>query len=143
MSNDKKSTIRKVIEIEEVDEHVIILNYKEIKIMFNELNAGRRTVKEGIDTKNYEFKPLKDFVGKTIKVDGYFFTNSKYGKQVVVVGNGCNINMPKRATEVFEAIHNDDAMIKAILDGKLEIIDIQPFATDKGNDTVTYTLHDC
>lgn len=111
--------------------------------MFNELNAGRRTVKEGIDTKNYIFKPLKDFCGQTIKVDGYFFTNSKYGKQVVVVGNGCNINMPKRAVETFEAIHNNDFMVKAVLDGKLEIIDIKEIHTDKGNDTVSYTLHDC
>lgn len=143
MNEVEKSTILKVFEVENVEEHVMIINYKEIKVMFNELNNGRRTVKEGIDTKKYDFVPLRDFIGKVIKVDGFFFTNSKYGKQVVVVGNGFNINMPKRATEVFEAIQNSDEMIKAVLDGHLEIIDIENFATDKGNDTVTYTLHDC
>ena len=84
-----------MFDIENVAEHIIIINYKEIKVMFNELNNGRRTVKEGIDTKKYVFVPLRDFIGKVIKVDGFFFTNSKYGKQAVVVGNGCNINMPK------------------------------------------------
>lgn len=143
MNEVKKSTILKMFKVESVEEHVMIINYKEIKVMFNELNNGRRTVREGIDTKKYDFVPLRDFIGKVIKVDGFFFTNSKYGKQVVVVGNGFNINMPKRATEVFEAIQNNDDMIKAVLDGHLEIIDIENFATDKGNDTVTYTLHDC
>lgn len=143
MNEIKKPTILKMFDIENVAEHIIIINYKEIEVMFNELNNGRRTVKEGIDTKKYDFVPLRDFIGKVIKVDGFFFTNSKYGKQVVVVGNGCNINMPKRATETFETIQNNDDMIKAVLEGHLEIIDIQNFSTDKGNDTVTYTLHDC
>lgn len=143
MNEIEKSTILKVFDIEKVAKHIMIINYKEIEVMFNELNNGRRTVKEGIDTKKYDFVPLRDFIGKVIKVDGFFFTNSKYGKQVVVVGNGCNINMPKRATETFETIQNNDAMIKAVLEGHLEIIDIQNFSTDKGNDTVTYTLHDC
>lgn len=143
MNEIKKPTILKVFDIENVAKHIMIINYKEIKVMFNELNNGRRTVKEGIDTKKYDFVPLRDFIGKVIKVDGFFFTNSKYGKQVVVVGNGCNINMPKRATETFETIQNNDDMIKAVLGGHLEIIDIQNFSTDKGNDTVTYTLHDC
>ena len=111
--------------------------------MFNELNKVRRTVREGINTKDYDFVPLRDFIGKVIKVDGFFFTNTMYGKQVVVVGNGCNINMPKRATKTFEVIMNNDKMLKAVLEGHLEIIEIENFATDRGNDTVTYTLHDC
>lgn len=133
----------KIYAIDNVNDNILILNYKEIKVMFNELNNGRRTVRDGIDTKAYEFAPLKDFIGKTIKVDGFFFTNSKYGKQVVVVGNGACINMPKRATEVFECIYNNDDMVKTVLDGHLEIIDIKELPTDKGNDTVAYTLHDC
>ena len=143
MNEIKKSTILKMFDIENVAEHIIIINYKEIKVMFNELNNGRRTVKEGIDTKKYDFVPLRDFIGKVIKVDGFFFTKSKYGKQVVVVGNGCNINMPKRATETLEKLQHKYFRYVAVLGGHLEIIDIQNFSTDKGNDTVTYTLHDC
>lgn len=138
----EKSTVNIII-INKLDEHCIILDYKEIENMFNELNSGRRTVKEGIDTKNYNFLPLKNFIGQTVKVDGFFFTNSKYGKQVVVVGNGANINMPKRAVETFEAIYNNEDMVKAVLEGHLELIDIKDIKTDKGNDTVGYTLHDC
>lgn len=110
--------------------------------MFNELNKGKRTVREGINTKEQPFRKLEDFVGQTILVDGYFFTTGKFGKQCVVVGNGYNINMPKRAVALFEAIDANEPMLKAVLDGKLELIDIAPFKSDKGNDTTTFTLHD-
>ena len=113
--------------------------------MFNELNKSHaRTVKEGVDTDAMEFAGLKEFVGKTIKVDGFFFTTSgKYGKQVVVVGNGYKINMPKRAVETFESIAANEFMLKAVLDGKLELINITPVTAKNGNDTVAYELHDC
>ena len=71
--------------------------------MFEKLNR-RSTVREDIDTQAMEFKPLKDFCGTKIKVDGFFFTEGRYGTQVVVVGNGYLINMPKRAAEQFEKI---------------------------------------
>lgn len=110
--------------------------------MFNELNRGKATVKEGINTRDYLFVSLKNFIGKHVKVDGFFFTNGRYGKQVVVVGEGYNINMPKRATETFEIIYNDDVKLKAVLDGHLMLTDIRELHTDNGNDTVTYTLTD-
>lgn len=109
--------------------------------MFNELNNTKRTVKEGIKTEDMEFQPLKNFVGNTINVDGFFFTNSKYGKQIVVVGNGALINMPKRALEQFETINNNEDMLKAVLDGKMIIKDIAPITTKNG-DSVSYTLAD-
>lgn len=110
--------------------------------MFEALNNGKRTVKANIDTKAQEFKPLKDFIGHTIEVDGYFFTQSRYGKQVVVVGNGYNINMPKRAVKTFEVIDSDPEMVAAILNNGLIITDIELFKSDNGNDTVTYRLQD-
>lgn len=109
--------------------------------MFNELN-NVQTIKEGINTKELEFVPLKEFCGKTVKVDGFFFTVGKYGRQVVVVGNGYNINMPQRAVRTFDAIYNNDFMLSAVLKGKLEIINIETKDTKNGNTTTLYELHD-
>lgn len=114
--------------------------------MFNELNTSHvATVKEGIDTDAMEFKPLVDFEGQTVKVDGFFFTRSRrYNMdQVVVVGNGYKINMPARAVETFKAIRDNEFMLKAVLEGKLELINIKPIKAKNGNDTCAYELHDC
>lgn len=114
--------------------------------MFNELNHQHvATVKEGIDTDEMEFKPLADFEGQTVKVDGFFFTRSKKYNvdQVVVVGNGYKINMPGRAVDTFKAIRDNKAMLKAVFDGKLELINIKPIKAKNGNDTCAYDLHDC
>lgn len=111
--------------------------------MFEKLNKQyQNTVKEGIDTDSMEFTKLKEYVGKTIKVDGFFFTKGDYGKQVVVVGNGSKINMPERAVEMFEAIRDDAEMLKAVLEGHLLITNIEPKKAKKGN-TVTFELQDC
>lgn len=109
--------------------------------MFNELNNGRKTVADGVNTEDMEFRPLKDFIGKKISVDGFFFTNGNYGKQVVVVGNGTLINMPARAVEQFETIYNNDKMLNAVLAGKLLLTDIKPIDTRNGA-TTAYTLTD-
>lgn len=113
--------------------------------MFGDLNKQyAKTVKDGIDTDSMEFKGLAEFTGKTIKVDGFFFTSKgNYGKQVVVVGNGAKINMPKRAVSQFETIAANADMLKAVLDGHLELINITPVTAKNGNDTTAYELHDC
>lgn len=112
--------------------------------MFNELNKQfTNTVKDGINTDAMEFKPLKEFVGKTIKVDGFFFTSGQYGEQVVVIGNNAKINMPKRATDTFKSIRANENMLKAVLEGHLEIINITPVKAKNGSDTIAYELHDC
>lgn len=114
--------------------------------MFNELNTQHvQTVKEGIDTDVMEFRPLGDFEGETVKVDGFFFTRSKKYNvdQVVVVGNGYKINMPARAVDTFKSIRDNEFMLKAVLAGKLELINIKKITAKNGNDTVAYDLHDC
>ena len=111
--------------------------------MFNELNVQKNTVRAGIDTDSMEFAPIANFVGTEVKVDGFFFTTKgKYGKQVVVVGNGSLINMPKRAVEVFEKIADNDAMLNAVLTGHLTLTDIKPITTKNGPSTA-YKLADC
>ena len=110
--------------------------------MFKSLNKGNSYVREGIDTRSQEFAPLKNFIGQTIRVDGFFFTNGDYGKQVVVVGEGFNINMPARALDQFEAIAADPEMVKAVLAGKLIINEIKAGKSKSGKDTTFYNLDD-
>lgn len=111
--------------------------------MFNELNTHIATVREDVNTNDMEFKSLKEFVGQEIKVDGFFFSEAgKYGKQVVVVGNGYLINMPKRAVEVFETIKEDSAKVKAVLEGHLKLVNLKMIEAKEGI-TVAYTLADC
>lgn len=105
---------------------------------FDKLNR-RHTVREGIATENMEFRPLKDFCGKNIKCDGFFFTDGKYGRQVVIVGNGYLINMPSRAVEQFEQINEDVDALNAVLSGGLVLTDIKMVNTRNGM-TTAYTL---
>ena len=111
--------------------------------MFEDYNVQRQTVRDGVNTDDMEFKPISEFVGQEIKVDGFFFTTKgKYGKQVVVVGNGSLINMPKRAVEVFEKIADNDTQLQAVLNGHLKLIDIKPIITKNGPSTA-YKFADC
>lgn len=113
--------------------------------MFKELNSVR-TIKEGIKLEDLTFKKLKDFTGKTLAVDGFFFTNGDYGKQLVVVARdsegGWKVNMPNRAIDQFESIKADKDMLKAVLEGHLQITDIQEQKVGRGVTTL-YTLEDC
>ena len=109
--------------------------------MFKELNS-KKTIKEGIDLEKMEFIKLKELAGQTIKVDGFFFTDGRYGRQLVVVGNGYKINMPARAVSQFEDIKTDDEKVKAILEGHLIITDIEETKTKNGKTTL-YSLDDC
>lgn len=108
--------------------------------MFNNLNT-RRTVRKDIDTSEMEFKALKEFCGQSIKCDGFFFNESNYGKQVVVVGNGYLINMPARAVKQFEKIEEDEEMLNALLDGHCQIENIRMIETKNGT-TAAYEFVD-
>lgn len=100
------------------------------------------TVKEGIDLGSMEFKKLKDFVGQNIYVDGFFFTHSKFGEQVVVVGNGYKINMPNKAVEDFKKMAGSKELLNAILTGHLMITSIYLKPMQRG-EAVMYTYKDC
>ena len=109
--------------------------------MFNEYNY-KRTVREGIDTDAMEFLPVKNFVGQEIRVDGFFFTQGRYGEQVVVVGNGYKINLPPRSTEVFHKIANDPEQLKAVLTGHMKLTNIKMKDTRNGTTTI-FDFADC
>lgn len=109
--------------------------------MFEKLNTFRSTVREGVQTNDMEFAGLNEFVGHEFIIDGFFFNDSKFGKQVVVVGEGYLINMPKRAVKVFEQVESDEEMLQAMLAGKMGIKDIKPIDTKSGESTA-YTFFD-
>ena len=120
--------------------------------MFKELNSTR-TIKEGIKLEDLEFRKLKDFIGEDLAVDGFFFTNGDYGKQLVVVARtlgkvhaitqgAYKVNMPNRAIHQFEAIADDKGMVKAVLEGHLLITGIAEGKLGRGTTTL-YTLEDC
>lgn len=93
--------------------------------MFGALNKSNAIVREGVDTRANDFAKLDAFCGNELPVDGFFFTQSKYGKQVVVVSGKYNINMPARAVEQFEAIAADPVLKQGVIDGKLKLIGIK------------------
>ena len=111
--------------------------------MFKELNKVVNTVREDVSTEEMEFKKLREFIGQEVKVDGFFFNDGgNFGRQLVVVGNGYKINMPKRAVEQFEKIATNTDMLKAVLEGHLKLTNIATKATKSGI-AVIYDLEDC
>lgn len=106
---------------------------------FEALNKSKKTVRDEIKTEGMNFVPLKDFIGKEIHVDGFFFSEGKYGKQAVVVGEGCKINLPKRYTKDWEKIRDNNEALEAVLAGKLILTDIKPVESDNGK-SVAYSF---
>ena len=106
---------------------------------FSKLNkATKKTIKDGINLDNMgDFQSLKNFIGKEIPVDGFFFTKSKFGEQVVLVGLGCKINLPKRFTEDFKAIRDNDEALADIIAGNMKIVNIHEIDSANGK-TVTF-----
>lgn len=102
--------------------------------MFSELNK-KRTM-PNVNTDGMEFRNLIEFAGKVVKVDGFFFTNGKFGKQTVVLSNDVLINMPSWATNKFEQIESDDSMLNELLNGKCALTNIALKPTPKGEATI-------
>lgn len=101
------------------------------------LNAGNTNGLriEGLDTKDWPFKKIKDFIGEVVPVKGYYITAGKYGDQCVVCGNGVLINMPDRAVKEFKDIFSDEANKKLLLAGKISLKNIKPLETNSGKTT--------
>ena len=108
--------------------------------LFDELNSGKSTVMEGVDTEGWDFVPLKDFIGRKVPTKGFFFTKGKYGKSVVVVGESVLINMPNWSVEKFETIQNNPQMLAGVLSGKMALDNISEKPTKKGNSTVSFDI---
>ena len=109
--------------------------------MFKELNKTVGVIAEGTKLEEMEFKKLRDFIGKTLPVSGFFFTNGDYGKQVVIITDDAKVNMPNRAVEVFERISESEEMKAAVLAGHLRITDIAEKKGKRGK-FIAFTLAD-
>lgn len=104
-------------------------------MLFEKLNQNVRTVKSDVDLSSMPFKPIKDYIGQDIEVCGFFFTEGRFGKQVVVVGNGAKINIPSRYVKQFELIQETPEMLQAVLDGQLVLRNVKASNTRNGSTT--------
>ena len=106
---------------------------------FESFNKGSKsTIREGIKTEEMSFVSLKEYVGKEIKPDGFFFTDKgKYGRQVVVVADGVKINIPKRFVQLFEQIRDNDEALADFLGGHVILTNIRKIDAKEGS-TVTF-----
>lgn len=105
---------------------------------FEDLNTNsKKTIKEGITLDGMDFVSLKEFIGKEIPVDGFFFTDGKYGKQPVIVGCGKKVNVPKRFLDDWIRIRDDKDALEQVISGKLKLVNIREIDAKNGK-TVTY-----
>lgn len=109
---------------------------------FNSFNGGNdRVCRKGVDSRDFKFAHIKDFVGEDIRVNGWFFSKGTLaGKEIVqpvVIGEDVNINFPAWSTERFKKLAADPEAVKAVLNGELAITNIHVItAKEKGmNDT--------
>lgn len=110
----------------------------------NKLNSGRRqTVREGIDTKDISYISAKELALTNppypLPLAGFFLKDGEYGRQVtIIVDDGKNIygvNIPKRYTDMFEGLTEDE--IEVVKNGGLLISKITAdVKTPKGKTTM-------
>ena len=107
--------------------------------MFKEKFAHKVTVNAEINTQELDFTALEDYVGQKIRVYGFFFNESKYGKQVVVVTPDALINMPKRCVADFESLSDEE--IESVMNGGMVLANLKPFDSKQGK-TVVFDYDD-
>lgn len=109
---------------------------------FASLNKGG-TMPNGVDTTGLEYEPLSNFIGKEIKVNGFYFsTKGKYGKSVAVLSEGHLINFPNWSVPYFEEIAASREMVADMFAGKCIIKNIESKDTGKGNPTTVFEFAD-
>ena len=103
---------------------------------FSSLNqASKKTVREGITTKDLPEAKLSEYEGKEIIVDGFFINSGKKGDWVVIITDGKKISMPSQYTDQFKAIKDNSEALDDVLAGKLKLVNIRPYETKAGNKT--------
>lgn len=102
---------------------------------FENLNRSKKTMKENINLDSMSFVNIKDFIGQELPVDGFFFTTSKFGEQVVICSGDKKVNIPSRYADTFKQIRDDDEALKALLDGHLALTNIHALDSKNGKTT--------
>lgn len=97
-------------------------------------DKGKKTIKEGIDTTNFEWKGAKEAVDKAdLTCFGYMLYNSKFGKGVALACNdGCFYRLPSRYVADFE--NCSDADREYIMSG--EKVEFRTYTTQSGSETI-------
>ena len=103
---------------------------------FSSLNqASKKTVRDGISTKDLPEVKLSEYEGKEIIVDGFFINTGKKGDWVVIIADGKKISMPSQYTDQFKALKDNSEALDDVLAGKLKLVNIRPYETKAGNKT--------
>lgn len=104
---------------------------------FSTLNsASKKTVRDGISTKDLPEAKIGDYVGKDIIVDGFFINTGKKGDWIVVIADGKKItSIPSQYTDTFKAIKDNPEALGDMLSGKMKLTNIRPYETQAGNKT--------
>lgn len=113
--------------------------------MFNELNRRKNTI--GIKmSDDAQFIKLGEWAKTHPNTDlvchGFIITNGgNYGKSVAVVADSMTfVSLPKRYVDWFEA--RTDEEVKAIMDGKMKLTNIEYITAKNGNQTWSFLFAD-
>ena len=102
---------------------------------FENLNRSKKTMKESINLDTMTFVNIKDYIGKDLPVDGFFFTTSKFGEQVVICSGDKKVNIPSRYVDTFKQIRDDDDALNSLLEGHLALTNIHALDSKNGKTT--------
>lgn len=96
-----------------------------------------------VDLTTLEFKKLKEFVGEELVLEGFFFSNGNWGRQVSIYTHtpkypkGVKINMPKRYTDIFEDMASKQPIVEEILNKQAKLTNIE-VKKSKNGETVIF-----
>lgn len=107
---------------------------------FSSLNsASKKTVRDGISTKDLPEVKFGEYVDKEILVDGFFINTGKDGDWVVIISDGKKIvSVPSQYTDQFKAIRDNQEALNDMLAGKLKLVNIRPYTTKAKRNTYLF-----
>ena len=105
---------------------------------FSTLNMSNGVRPDNFKTDGFEFVSISEYIGKTLPVIGFFFTNGMHGKQVVIITKDCNVNIPSRYMPTFESLANNPDAVETILAGDMVLTNIKEVIAKNGKDTFAF-----
>lgn len=105
---------------------------------FSTLNMSNGVRPDNFKTDDFEFVSISEYIGKTLPVVGFFFTNGMHGKQVVIITKDCNVNIPPRYVPTFESLANNPDAVETILAGDMVLTNIKEVTAKNGKDTFAF-----
>ena len=100
--------------------------------------GGRVTLPDTIDLNSIIYTKARNLEGEQFKpmvLQGFFFKNGKYGKEITLVvdreGELLGVNIPNWYIKTFEDLTDEE--VQEILDGKQALASVEAFETQGGN----------